>query len=343
MERLAADIAALAAMPRGSARDEASTAAWLTGRLGDADVEPYIGRATYAWANAAFATAALFADRLPLRLALLAALELDASGRAPLPLGRAEGRNVVVRVAAKGEAKRTLVLLAHHDTQRAGLVWAPALHRPGATRRLKSRSIPPYLASAAPAVLLRVRPLLALWLALSVEQALRGHVPGANDNATGVAAAIALVERWRAEPLPETEVVAAFVGCEESGMLGARAFLARHRLDRESTLVLCLDTLGCGRPIVLEAEHALLRHRYAPRDLALVPPDVERWTIGGWTDALQAKLAGLRALSLLSIGPEGLFTHYHHPSDVPEHVDHDSVRACAGVAQAVAEAFSSGR
>ena len=330
-------------MRRGSARDEAEVAAWLAERLGEATVEPYTGRTTYAWANAAFAAAGLFAKPPALRLALLAALELDASGRAPLPLGRAEGRNVVVLVPAAGEPRRTLVLIAHHDTQRAGLVWAPALHRPGAAHRLKSRSIPPYLAPAALAVALRARPLLGLWLALSVEQALRGHVPGANDNASGVAAAIALVERWRAEPLPDTEVVVAFVGCEESGMLGARAFFAQHRFDPETTLVLCLDTLGCGRPIVLEAEHALLRHRYAQRDLALVGPEVERWTIGGWTDALQAKLAGLRALSLLSIGPEGLFTHYHHPSDVPEHVDFDSVRACAEMAQAIAEAFSSGR
>ena len=67
--------------------------------------------------------------------------------------------------------------------------------------------------------------------------------------------------------------------------------------------MLCLDTLGCGRPIVLRAEHALLRHRYAATDLALVPADVERSTIGGWTDAIKARFAGLRTVSLLSIGP----------------------------------------
>ena len=123
-------------------------------------------------------------------------------------------------------------------------------------------------------------------------------------------------------------------------MLGARAFFRRHRFDPETTLVLSLDTLGCGRPIVLEAEHALLRHRYAERDLALVPSEVERWTIGGWTDALQAKFAGLRTLSLLSIGPRGAFTHYHHASDLPEHVDFGSVRACLDVADAVARGWA---
>lgn len=338
MER---DVAALAAMRRGSGTDEAATAAWLAQRLPGAEVEEYDGRTTYAWANAALAAAGML-RRWPLTLAAIAALELDASGRLPLPLGRARGANVVARVPARGERRRTLVLVAHHDTQKAGLIWAPALQRPGAERRLRTRSIPGYLAPAAAALALRRRPLLWLWLALSVEQAVRGPVPGANDNATGVAAVLALMERYAAEPFEDMEVVAALVGGEEAGMLGARAFFRRHAFDPGTTLVLSLDTLGCGTPIVLEAEHALLKHRYAERDLALVPPHVQRWTIGGWTDALQAKFAGLRALSLLSIGPQGSFTHYHHASDLPEHVDFACVRACLDVAHDVAARWATG-
>lgn len=344
MERLADDVGALAALVRGSAgAGERASAAWILGRLRgmgiEGEVEPYRGRTTYAWSFAVLALAGVVRS-LPVRLAALVALELDASGRAPLPLGTGEGANVVARVGAAGEARRTLVLVAHHDAQRAGLVWAPALHRPGAARRLRTRSIPPYLAASALVIALGLRRTSLALAALSVEQALRSPVPGANDNASGVAAVLALLERWRAEPLEGTEVVAVFPGGEESGMAGARAFFATHPLDPATTLVLNLDTLGSGTPIVLEAEHALLRHRYAERDLALVPPEVPRWTIGGWTDALQAKLAGLRALSLLSIGSEGTFTHYHHPSDVPEHVDLASVRACAEVAQHVADAFA---
>lgn len=332
-------------MDRGSVTGEAATARWIAGRLGEVGlegaVEPYRGRTTYAWSFAALALAGL-SRRLPLRLAALAALELDASGRLPLPLGMGEGANVVCRVPAAGERRLTVVLAAHHDTQRAGLVWHPALHRPGAERRLRARAIPPYLPPTAVVTGLGLRRLSLLLAALSAEQALRPAVPGANDNATGVAAVLALLERYAAEPLPGVEVVGVFPGCEESGMLGMRAFLRTADLDPDTTLVMVLDTLGCGTPIVLEAEHTLLRHRYAERDLALVPPEVERWSIGGWTDALQAKLAGLRALSLLSIGPEGLFTHYHHPTDTPEHVDLDSVRSCVKAAEATVAAFAAG-
>jgi hypothetical protein len=257
----------------------------------------------------------------------------------PLPLGTAPGTNVVARVPARGERKRTLVLAAHHDTQRTGLIWSPALNRFGAEQRLRKRSVPPYLPIPALAVLSGIRPLALLATALAVEQALRPAVPGANDNASGVAAVLALLERFAAEPLDGTEVVGAFVGGEESGMLGMRAFLRSERFDPQTTLVLSLDTLGCGTPIVLRAEHALLRYSYAEDDLALVPEHVERWSIGGWTDALQAKLAGLRALSLLSIGPEGVFTHYHVPDDLPEHVDFACVEACVETAAQIAERF----
>lgn len=342
---LEADVRTLAAMGRGSVTGEAATAAWIAGRLRevglDAAIEPYRGRTTYAWSFAALALAGRL-RRLPLRLAALAALELDASGRLPLPLGAGEGANVVCRVPAAGERTATVVLAAHHDTQRAGLVWHPALHRPGAARRLRTRAIPPYLPPTAAVVGLGLRRASLLLAALSVEQGLRTPVPGANDNATGVAAVLALLERYAADPLPGVEVVGVFCGCEEAGMHGMRAFLRGRALDPATTLVLTLDTLGCGTPIVLEAEHTLLRHRYAERDLALVPPDVQRWSIGGWTDALQAKLAGLRALSLLSIGPEGLFTHYHHPSDTPEHVDVASVRACCAAAESTIAAFAAG-
>jgi len=347
--RLERDVAELAALSRGSCGSgERASARWIAERTGGA-IEPYRGHATYAWSYALHAALGLVAARLPRRLgrplvaALLISLEGDASGRLHLlrrllPTG--EGANVVLRV---GEGPRTVVLVAHHDAQRTGLIWHPALHEPGAARRLRTRSIPPYMPPAALALLAHRTRLGRLALGvlglLAVEQATSRTVPGANDNATGVAAAIALAE----DPPAGVQLLVAFCGGEESGMQGMRAFLAAHDLDPETTLVICLDTLGCGTPIVLRAEHTTLRHVYADEDLALVPGDVERWSLGGWTDALQAKFAGLRTLSFLSIGPKGVLTRYHRPDDTPEHVDFASVRACIEAVRETIRAFSSGR
>lgn len=129
-------------------------------------------------------------------------------------------------------------------------------------------------------------------------------------------------------------------------MGGMAAFLRAQRLDPARTFVLGLDTLGAGTPIVLGAEGALLTHRYREEDIALVERAAaaaglqapQRWRIGGWTDPILAVFAGLPAASLLSIGPKGVFTNYHRPTDVPEHVDWASVDACVELAAAVAAA-----
>ena len=107
-------------------------------------------------------------------------------------------------------------------------------------------------------------------------------------------------------------------------MDGMRAFLDRHRPD----LVISLDTLGSGRPVVLESEGVLLDHRYP--DLL---PDAEKRRLGGWTDPVLAVFAGIPAISILSLAEDGTIPNYHLPSDVPEHVDWDSVAACLALAR----------
>ncbi|MEA2272010.1 MAG: hypothetical protein QOI98_718 [Solirubrobacteraceae bacterium] len=383
-QSLRADVEALAAMTRDSAGiGERASSRWIAGRLEesgahDVRVEPFRYQSTYAWAQGLHTAAGLLATRIrgvggaALALGALASLELEVSGRRQwlrrfLPAG--EGANVVARIPATGARVATLVLVAHHDAARTGMVFRTRVTEAGAARRLKRRSIDPYVAPiAVPGFGLAAFGSLARGragaLARRVAQALLGAgilagldiatertVPGANDNATGVAALIALASRFAAEPLAGVDVVLVAPGCEESGMGGMAAYLAGHGgdLNPENTLVLGLDTLGSGTPVVLEAEGALLRHRYRDEDLDLADAGAhragveapERWRIGGWTDAILAVFAGLPAISLLSVGPKGIFTHYHHPTDVPSHVDYDCVERCVALAGAIAEELAS--
>jgi hypothetical protein len=292
-------------------------------------VEPFRYQTTYAWAY--LLHAALGLTRL--RWLALALYELEASGRwqplrALLPKG--EGANVVARVPARGERRRTVVVVAHHDAQYTGLIWHPAVTR--------ARGSGPAGLGLALAIALggtRVgKALLAVSGALLLEVALRRRtVPGANDNATGVALVIALAERLAAETPEHVETVLVSNGCEESGMGGMRAFLAAHSFDPETTFVLGVDTLGCGEPVVLTAESTVLPHRYRPEDVARVPARPVK--IGTFTDAILARFAGLPAASLLSLGPDGVFTNYHVMTDTPDRVDYDSVERCLDMAEAL--------
>ena len=145
-------------------------------------------------------------------------------------------------------------------------------------------------------------------------------------------------------------MIALFPGCEESGMGGMAAWMRSpeaRALDPASTLVLCLDTLGAGEPVVLAGEGPPRRQRYRVEDLALADrgasraglPAPRRFTIGGWTDAVLALEAGLPAISLLSVRGSG-FTNYHLPTDTPDRVDWSSVESCTRLAAGTAEAWT---
>jgi hypothetical protein len=270
-------------------------------------------------------------------------------------------------VPSSGAPLRTLVLVAHHDTTHTGIGWKhPELIGYGTGDRIRgvlgkepdqdvmdSPATAPKLAFAAVAAgsLLGSRSLraggaaaLTAATALALDVARSPAVPGASDNATGVAGLLAMVEHLAAEPLPGTDVIALLPGCEESGMGGMAAWLRDEgaRLDPASTLVLGLDTLGAGEPIVSRAEGSIVPWRYRDQDLDWADrgaaragvPAPRRVQLGGWTDPLLAVHAGLPAISLLS-ATGNRFTNYHQPTDTPDRVDWDSVAACIELAHGI--------
>ena len=368
-----ADVEALAAMRRDTAGPgERAAATWVAARLAhagatEAHVQPYRGRATYGWSFGAHAAAGLAAIArggpvgAAVALAALWSLERDASGRAPWRRrgpGGDRGANAAARVPARGDRSATVVLVAHLDAAHTGLAWHPAVTRAGARSRLRRHSVDPFLAPVVAALLAggasglsgarrvrRVRAgaagVLALAAALNLDIARSATVPGANDNATGVAVVLDLVRALAADPLEHVDVLAVCPGGEESGMGGFAAFLRARTgaLRGDSTFVVGLDTLGSGTPIIAAAEGSVATHRYREADLAAADegaamaglPAPERWRLGGWTDPVLARHAGLPAISLLSMGP-GYFPGYHHPTDVPHAVDFDCVGRCARIA-----------
>jgi Peptidase family M28 len=351
------DIRALAGIERGSATPgERRSAEWVAGRLReqgalDVRLEPFGYQRTFAHAQAIHfgvgALAALRRSRL-LAAAALVSFELDYSGRNQwlrrlLPAG--EGTNVVARLPAYGERRRTVVLVAHHDAADTGLMWDPRLSQAGdraAARSGKRASLAllPELAFAGAALGLRRLPaaVLGLSVALSLDQARSPIVPGANDNASGVAGVLELVGRLARNRPAGLEVLVLVCGCEESGMGGMAAWVRDNRqgLDPERTLVLGLDTIGSGEPVVLEAEGGVWPVRYREEDVARAESaGLRRWRLGAWTDPALAALAGLPALSILSVR-EGGFPNYHLPTDTPENVDIACAEACVDAAEAIA-------
>src|SRR3954449_334399 len=266
LARIRSDVEELAAMERGSAAEDKPQVAWLERRLRDAgahDVgtESFRFQRRWIWRYGAHGAAGIGAAALGgpagagLAAAAIASVELDISGRRPwmsslLPAG--EGANVVARIPAGAEPRRTVVFIAHHDAQRAGLMWRVPRGRQPMSLWPQSVMALIALGCLIGSRLLRAAGalVLAAMTALGVDVARHRVVPGANDNATGVAALVALMAAFSRDPLETTDVIAVFSDCEEVGLGGAAAWLAAHRneLDAASTLVVSLDTLGSGEP-----------------------------------------------------------------------------------------------
>jgi hypothetical protein len=364
------DVETLAGMVRDSAgAGERASAEWAAGRLrqlGAAEVriESYRYQRTFALAQGAhFAVGAVAArrGRRLLAAAALASFELDYSGRAQwsralLPTG--EGANAIGTLPARGQRTRTLVLVAHHDAAHTGLMWDPRFLAAGdaaAERSGKRASLAllPELAMLGAVMGGRrtrraATAILAAAVALSADQARSPTVPGANDNASGVAGVLAVAARLARDRPDGLEVVVLICGCEESGMGGMGAWMRSEAqgLDSANTLVLGLDTVGSGEPVVLEAEGGIWPVRYREEDVAFAERAADaagvrlrRWRLGAWTDPVLARLGGLPALSLLSVR-QGGFPNYHRPQDTAEHVDYGCLEACVTASAAIARAHA---
>ena len=374
MDGVRDDVSSLAAIARSSARPgELRSAEWIAERLramgvGDVRIEGFRYQHGYALAHGLHSLAGIAAVRYGGVLgalagaATLASYEAEVSGRRQwvrslLPKGR--GANVVARIPAAGRSRATLLLVAHHDAANTGLVWHPAVRTFGGRRHLRRRRVDPFMAPVAAALALgaagsalpsrmgagrwlrRVAAaLLAISVAVDADVARSPTVPGASDNASGVAVVLDLMRALAESPPEGLDVIALLCGAEEAGMGGMAAFLRQHARELPpAAFALGVDTLGAGTPILASGEGAMREHRYTPAAMTIVDEGAaivgetrpQRWRIGGWTDPILATFAGIPAVSILSMGP-GYFPNYHRMSDTPENVDWASVESCARIA-----------
>jgi peptidase M28-like protein len=366
------DVEALSQLRRRTTTaGERESAEWVAGRLRalgaeDIRIVTFRGQSTWAWAHGAHMLAGLAASWVRGRVGrLLGALvavsyELDVSTRSHwlrrlLP-GRT-GYSVEARISSAVPARRTLVLVAHHDAAHTGLVWHPIAS--AANRRRSARTGRAYPSHAVPLIglaaksarsrLLRVpaRALLAVSALLSGQAALSPTAPGANDNATGVAAVLELARRFAKKPLPGVDVAIVSPGGEEAGSVGMRAWMrdSGRSLERRSTLVVNLDAIGSGGHLVVSRREGLtgwfgsgdvdLSQRGA-RAAGLPAPRVV--TFPNVTDAFVARQAGLRAVSILSYD-DGWISNLHMPSDTAENVAWSTVDEAIALTEGMVEAW----
>ncbi len=276
---------------------------------------------------------------------------------------RRESRNIVATIEPSGETRRTVCLVCHLDTSRSGLMFhrrfLPVLHG-----WIAAQAAAYAAAIAAPA--LRPVPagrrivraaygILAAGLGILIEREFRGvDVPGANDNASGVATVATLATELQTTPLTDTRVICLVTGCEEAGVLGADAFvrdLEASAAEWRSWTFLNFD--GVAAPATLR----FLRHEGVLRRWGSDPALIEaaerissrRPELGlrgtdhnaGLTyDTTPVLARGGRAITLSA--QDWTIPNYHSPTDTVENADPDTLERAIEVGRELLAAIDRG-
>ncbi len=270
-------------------------------------------------------------------------------------------QNVVARTpGAKADA--TLVLCAHIDAARTGLIYKrgrlAGIARLG--RALGIRVTPtrlifwslavlvPILGARAAGIdssvlsLIQLLPTLVLLIAIFalIELQLSAVVPGANDNASGVATVLSLAEALDADLPKNLDVWVVITGGEECMFEGMRSFLRRHRkqLDPATSWVINVDSVGRGDVRFVTSDGLAVSFDYSSRltqlceAIAEADADGERLyrasglAHGSATDAFAARIRRYRSTTITCLEPGAVVPSNHHlPTDVQAAIDPQAV------------------
>jgi hypothetical protein len=240
----------------------------------------------------------------------------------------------------------TLLICARYDAPRRGLLLNDRWRALGA----RLRSVRGWLALACALVAacsaarlagvdatwlgaVQLVPTLALLVAVpgAADVALSEFAPGANDNASGVAVALALHEELGHEPPAALAPTLLLAGAGASGPQSLRAHLRSERIDPATAVVLEIGPCGGGAP-AWSTRHAQLR-RAAERAAAALGADARPRGPG------PARTGGVPALRVGCLDERGIAPRAHQPDDTPEHVDAAAAEAALDLALGVVDAL----
>jgi hypothetical protein len=292
-------------------------------------------------------------------------------------LAGSQSVNVITRMGTDKPARR-VILTAHIDTTQAGWLFSPALADLFAlfSGGARKDGEPPPGPIVVPEVTVHLAAVLAMtawmgahgvlfWLinAATLGLLLFGTVttfqwatapptPGANDNASAVAAMLTCAERLLPDLPADVEIWCVGTGAEEVGCVGVRRLLDTHpEWEIDSTYFVNFECVGGGALHWVRTEGLLTKGGYPPMLIELA----RRLAAGGHygeitpTDLMAATDGhvpadrGFPTLSLISLQPNGVPLNYHRLEDTADAIDCSVVVRSADFGAAVAAAALAGK
>jgi len=275
-------------------------------------------------------------------------------------------QNVIGTIEPADSAKRTVVLMAHYDTSRAALIWSPKMVKNFRQSFLINAvlayaSVPfTYLGTEWSDFLWYkiITVLLALYFLFQVivfirRETAHSHVPGANDNGSGVTTILKLAEQYATHPLNSTRVLFAATGCEEAGMAGARTFLEESEdvLDPETTYFLNFDNVGAANLHYCVGEGMLFFQAY-DQDLVDLAAQItttsafqdiqsHRYRVA-YFDTLPVVNEGYKCLTFIGLNDDKSIPNWHWYSDTIDNIEWKTIEHTIDFGQALIAEIDNG-
>jgi hypothetical protein len=237
-----------------------------------------------------------------------------------------------------------VILTAHHDSGRTGLLYArPTRRRPARRRRRATLTSPLHFlfwttmvalvaaiarlavdSGALTALQFALTVILLTYVVLLLDTAAAAPSPGAADNASGVATVLEAARRLTADRPDLVETWVVLTGAGDPGGLGMRDWLQDHGGSLRGVPTYFVNVKGAarGRPchVVGEGYATIVRNDERLARLAeRAGSERHVWRIG--TDASAAASHGFPSITLTALDDRGRIEHSHRPSDTPENVD----------------------
>jgi len=281
---------------------------------------------------------------------IMLGVETSRRNRAGSLFSRVSGTNILAKA---GVAPPAVVLVAHYDTINQGEAFKPG----------RVRMVPPgsYVQAMFPVLTIALGPLhrrlpgrllraamLAGSLSMLQWQYAGGYNAGANDNGSGVAAALECALSIGRERAAAGDVWFLFTDGEEAGLAGMIAFCEAHRTELAGAIILNLESVGRGNLMLLGRESMLVTRRPPGWLLAQVhdcairegqPLSVTSRPAFA-TDALAALARGFPAATIAGLGERGLIEGWHY-DDFLERIDKGGLEEASRFAAAVLMHLSS--
>ena len=265
--------------------------------------------------------------------------------------------NLIVRIPARRERRRTVVLVGHTDTNKHRFTFAPALKKMLVASVTAAEAglllnglaqIARALGAGKKAEMVQKGTLAALGASLLylLNDERGGYIAGAGDNASAVACLLGLGAHLHRAPLDHTEVWLAFTAAEEVGCLGMHTLLDVYGERLRDAWFLDFEMVSTRR-IAYVTRHSSLSYlsAYAPDPESLAwaeetsrrhpELDVTGREVVIVEEVGSLRGRGFRGICLVGVGEDGWLANWHRYADDLDHLEPEGLERAARFALAM--------